>query len=34
MLEETHLEDLANNIPDVWLQFLSAVESQASDNTI
>jgi len=34
MLEEIHLEDLANNIPDVWLQFLSAVESQASDNTI
>ncbi len=27
MLEETHLEDLANNIPDVWLQFLSAIQS-------
>jgi len=27
MLEETHLEDLVNNIPDVWLQFLSAIQS-------
>ena len=27
MLEEIHLEDLANNIPDVWLQFLSAIQS-------
>ncbi len=26
MLEETHLEDLAKNIPDVWLQFLSAIQ--------
>jgi len=33
MLEEIHLEDLANNIPDIWLKFLSAVESQASDST-
>jgi len=33
MLEETHLEDLANNIPDVWLQFLSAIQSNTSDNT-
>ena len=36
MLEETHLEDLANNIPDVWLQFLSAIQRyhRASDNTV
>ncbi len=36
MLEEIHLEDLANNIPDVWLQFLSAIQRyrQASDNTV
>ncbi len=36
MLEETHLEDLANNIPDVWLQFLLAIQKyrQASDNTV
>ena len=27
MLEETHLEDLGNNIPDIWLQFLSAIQS-------
>ncbi len=33
MLEEIHLEDLANNIPDVWLQFLSAMQSNTSDNT-
>ena len=33
MLEETHLEDLVNNIPDVWLQFLSAIQSNTSDNT-
>ena len=33
MLEETHLEDLANNIPDVWLKFLSAIQSNTSDNT-
>lgn len=33
MLEEMHLEDLANNIPDVWLQFLSAIRSNTSDNT-
>jgi len=33
MLEEIHLEDLANNIPDVWLQFLSAIQSNTSDNT-
>lgn len=26
MLEEVHLEDLANNIPNIWLQFLSAIE--------
>jgi uncharacterized protein YutE (UPF0331/DUF86 family) len=26
MLEETHLEDLAKNIPDVWLQFLSTIQ--------
>lgn len=26
MLEEAHVENLANNIPDVWSQFLSAVE--------
>jgi len=36
MVEETHLEDLANNIPDVWLQFLLAIQRyrQASDNTV
>jgi uncharacterized protein YutE (UPF0331/DUF86 family) len=34
MLEETHLEDLANNIPDVWLQFLSAIQSNTSVNTL
>ena len=33
MLEEMHLEDLANNIPDVWLKFLSAIQSNTSDNT-
>ena len=33
MLEEIHLEDLANNIPDVWLQFLSAIQSNTLDNT-
>ncbi|MFH1884494.1 MAG: HepT-like ribonuclease domain-containing protein [Planctomycetota bacterium] len=33
MLEEIHLEDLANNIPDVWLQFLLAIQSNTSDNT-
>ena len=27
MLEEAQLEDLANNIPGVWLQFLSAIQS-------
>jgi len=27
MLEETQLEDLANNIPEIWLQFLSAIQS-------
>ncbi len=27
MVEEMHLEDLANKIPDVWLQFLSAIQS-------
>ncbi len=32
MLEEKHLEDLAKNIPDVWSQFLSAIQSWASDN--
>jgi len=26
MLEEAHLEDLANNIPNIWSQFLSAIE--------
>jgi hypothetical protein len=26
MLEETKLEDLANNIPNVWLEFLSVIE--------
>jgi len=36
MLEEIHLEDLANNISDVWLQFLLAIQRyrQASDNTV
>ena len=36
MLEETHLKDLANKIPDVWLQFLLAIQKyrQASDNTV
>ncbi len=36
MLEEIHLEDLANNIPDVWLQFLLAIQRyrQASGNTV
>ncbi len=27
MLEETHLEDLANNVPEAWAQFLSEVEN-------
>ena len=27
MLEETHLEDLAANIPKVWSEFLSEIES-------
>ena len=33
MLQETHLEDLAKNIPDVWSQFLSAIQDycQSSD---
>jgi len=26
MLEEKHLEDLAHNIPNVWSQFLSAID--------
>jgi len=26
MLEEAHLEELANNIPNVWSQFLSVIE--------
>lgn len=26
MLEETHLEDLANNIPGTWSEFISAIE--------
>lgn len=36
MLEEIHLEDLANNISDVWLKFLLAIQRyrQASDNTV
>ena len=33
MLEHTHLQDLSENISDVWLQFVSAVESKAADNT-
>jgi len=31
MLEHTHLQDLSENILDVWLQFMAAVESQATD---
>jgi len=27
MLEETHLEDLSVNIPQIWSQFLSEVET-------
>jgi uncharacterized protein YutE (UPF0331/DUF86 family) len=27
MLEETHLEDLVNDIPEIWLQFLSETEN-------
>ncbi|MCK4256460.1 hypothetical protein KAX35_06205 [candidate division WOR-3 bacterium] len=26
-LEETHLEDLTNNIPEIWLQFLQEIEN-------
>ena len=26
MLEETHLEDLVNDIPEIWSQFLSEIE--------
>jgi len=35
MLEQTHLEELANNIPGIWSQFLSAIERycQTSNNT-
>jgi len=35
MLQQTHLESLANNIPNVWSQFISAIEkhSQISNNT-
>ncbi|MFB0524890.1 MAG: hypothetical protein ACETVZ_05075 [Phycisphaerae bacterium] len=35
MLEQTHLEELANNIPGIWSQFLSVVERycQTSNNT-
>ncbi|MHC4168431.1 MAG: ribonuclease toxin HepT-like protein [Planctomycetota bacterium] len=29
MLEEKHLDDLANGITDVWLEFLAAIENQA-----
>jgi len=29
MLEEKHLDDLANGITDVWLEFLATIESQA-----
>ncbi len=31
-LEEKHLEDLAEDIPDVWSQFLSAIQNRASDS--
>jgi len=34
MLEEGQLEDLANNILGVWLQFLSAIQDNASENTL
>ena len=27
MLEETHLEDLVNNIPEIWSQFLLEIEN-------
>ena len=30
MLEEMHLADLATNIPDVWSQFVSVIESQSN----
>lgn len=30
MLEESPLEDLANNIPKVWLQFLEAIDLSAN----
>ncbi len=33
MLEHNHLQDLSENILDVWLQFVSAVESNAADNS-
>ena len=33
MLEHMHLQDLSENIPDVWLQFISAVESNTADST-
>jgi len=36
MLEEVHLDDLANNISNIWLKFLSAVEKycENSDKTM
>lgn len=33
MLENKHLQDLSENIQDVWLQFISAVESNSTDGT-
>ena len=36
MLEEMPLEDLANDIPEVWSRFMSAIERYCgvSDNTV
>lgn len=36
MLEEANLDDLADNIPNVWSQFLLAIQGycKASDNTV
>ena len=34
MLEETQLEDLANNIQGVWLKFLSAIQGDIFENTV
>lgn len=33
MLEEAHLESLANEIPDVWARFFLAIESYRRPST-